>query len=109
MTFECFKDWVFDVLNHAEDDVIADMALDDRQTLLRIRTVDGNRFEIECRKAGRIRKAVRRGKRKSAGNDKIIGNRKTAGQKALEWWEILLRGMFNNKRRASSKAKAGRG
>ena len=64
MTFECFKDWIFDVLNHAEDDVIADMSLDDRQNILRIRTVDGNRFEIECRKAGRIREAVRRAKRR---------------------------------------------
>ena len=83
MTFECLKDWVFDVLNHAEDDVIADMSLDDRQNILRIRTVDGNRFEIECRKSGRIREAMRRGKRRPEGNGKTMENRKTASDRKI--------------------------
>ncbi len=85
MTFECFKDWVLDVLNHAEDDVIADITLDDCQNIIRIRTVDGNRFEMECRKAGRIREAVERAKRKSEGEERTARNKKTVEQKALGW------------------------
>ncbi len=51
MELNCFKDKLFDLLNDSEGMGIADLNADDRNSLIAVRTEDGNVFEIVCRKA----------------------------------------------------------
>lgn len=52
MTFEDFKDWLFDVLNDLDSDIVADIGTDDKSNTFKLTMVGGNVFEIECREAG---------------------------------------------------------
>ena len=45
------RDKLFDLLNDSEGMEIADLDADERNSLLTVRTVDGNVFEIVCRQA----------------------------------------------------------
>lgn len=51
MTFEDFKDWLFDVLNDLDSDILADIKTDDKSNTFQLSMVGGNVFEIECREA----------------------------------------------------------
>ncbi|MBS7144135.1 MAG: hypothetical protein KH093_02480 [Roseburia sp.] len=52
MTFEDFKDWLFDVLNDLDSDIVADIGTDDKSNTFKLTMVGGSVFEIECREAG---------------------------------------------------------
>lgn len=47
---EDFKDWLFDVLNDADSDIVADIETDEKSNTFRLGMVGGGSFEIECRK-----------------------------------------------------------
>lgn len=51
MTLEDFKDWLFDVLNDLDSDILADIETNEKSNTFQLRMVGGNVFEIECRKA----------------------------------------------------------
>ena len=51
MELNYFRDKLFDLLNDSEGMEIADLNADERNSLLTVRTEDGNVFEIVCRKA----------------------------------------------------------
>lgn len=51
MELDYFRDKLFDLLNDSEGMGIADLNVDERNSLLTIRTEDGNVFEIVCRQA----------------------------------------------------------
>ena len=46
-----FRDRLFDLLNDSEGMGIADLNVDERNSLLTVRTENGNVFEIVCRQA----------------------------------------------------------
>ncbi len=50
MTLEEFKDWLFELLNDSESDLIADIEADEKTNTFRLRMIDGSVFEITCRK-----------------------------------------------------------
>ena len=51
MKLNYFRDKLFDLLNDSEGMGIADLNADERNSLLTVRTEDGNVFEIVCRQA----------------------------------------------------------
>ena len=51
MKLDYFRDKLFDLLNDSEGMRIADLNADERNSLLTVRTEDGNVFEIVCRQA----------------------------------------------------------
>lgn len=51
MELNYFRDKLFDLLNDSEGMEIADLNADERNSLLTVRTEDGNVFEIVCRQA----------------------------------------------------------
>ena len=51
MELNYFRDKLFDLLNDSEEMGIADLDADERNSLLTIKTEDGNVFEIVCRQA----------------------------------------------------------
>ena len=51
MTLEDFKDWLFDVLNDLDSDIVADIGTDDKSNTFKLTMVGGSVFEIECREA----------------------------------------------------------
>ena len=50
MELEDFKDWLFDVLNDADSDIITDIETDEKTNTFRLGMLGGGKFEIECRK-----------------------------------------------------------
>ncbi|MBC5744494.1 hypothetical protein FMM74_013115 [Lachnospiraceae bacterium MD308] len=53
MELNYFRDRLFDLLNDSEGMGIADLNADERNSLLTVRTEDGNVFEIVCRQVAR--------------------------------------------------------
>ena len=51
MELNYFRDRLFDLLNDSEGMGIVDLNADERNSLLTVRTEDGNVFEIVCRQA----------------------------------------------------------
>ena len=51
MELNYFRDRLFDLLNDSEGMGIADLNVDERNSLLTVRTENGNVFEIVCRQA----------------------------------------------------------
>ena len=51
MELNYFRDKLFDLLNDSEGMGIADLNADERNSLLTVRTENGNVFEIICRQA----------------------------------------------------------
>ena len=51
MELNYFRDKLFDLLNDSEGMEIADLDADERNSLLIVRTEDGNVFEIVCQQA----------------------------------------------------------
>ena len=51
MKLNYFRDKLFDLLNDSEGMGIADLNADERNSLLTVRTEDGDVFEIVCRQA----------------------------------------------------------
>ncbi len=49
MTLEDFKDWLFDVLNDLDSDIIADIETNEKSNTFLLSMVGGGQFEIECR------------------------------------------------------------
>ncbi len=49
MTINEFKDWLFDVLNDMDGEILADIDMNENQNLFQLRMIDGSKFEIECR------------------------------------------------------------
>lgn len=45
-----FKDWLFDVLNKQNNDIIVDIDTNEKSNTFQLDMVGGGRFEIECRK-----------------------------------------------------------
>ena len=53
MELNYFRDKLFELLNDSEGMGIADLNADERNSLLTVRTEDGNVFEIVCRQVAR--------------------------------------------------------
>jgi len=51
MELNYFRDKLFDLLNDSEGMRIADLNTDERNSLLNVRTEDGDVFEIVCQQA----------------------------------------------------------
>ena len=51
MKLNYFRDKLFDLLNDSEGMGIADLNADERNSLLTVRTEDGDVFEVVCRQA----------------------------------------------------------
>ena len=51
MKLNYFRDKLFDLLNDSEGMGIADLNADEQNSLLTVRTEDGDLFEIVCRQA----------------------------------------------------------
>lgn len=51
MKLDYFRDKLFDLLNDSEGIGIADLNADERNSLLTVRTEDGDVFEVVCRQA----------------------------------------------------------
>ena len=51
MKLDYFRDKLFDLLNDSEGMGIADLNADEQNSLLTVRTEDGDVFEIVCRQA----------------------------------------------------------
>ena len=51
MELNYFRDKLFDLLNDSEGMGIADLNADERNSLLNVRTEDGDVFEVVCRQA----------------------------------------------------------
>ena len=51
MELNYFRDRLFDLLNDSEGMGIADLNTDERNSLLNVRTEDGDVFEVVCRQA----------------------------------------------------------
>jgi hypothetical protein len=49
MTFEDFKDWLFEVLNDLDNDILVDIKTNDKADTFELIMVGGDVFEIECR------------------------------------------------------------
>lgn len=49
MTLEDFKDWLFDVLNDLDSDILADIETNEKLNTFQLSMAGGNVFEIECR------------------------------------------------------------
>ena len=50
MELNDFKDWLFDVLNEHNSDIIVDIETNEKSNTFQLSMVGGGRFEIECRK-----------------------------------------------------------
>ncbi len=50
MELEDFKDWLFDVLNEQNSDIVMDIDTNEKLNTFQLNMVGGSRFEIECRK-----------------------------------------------------------
>ncbi|MCI8785546.1 MAG: hypothetical protein HFI84_02670 [Eubacterium sp.] len=50
MKFNYFKDKIFEALDEIKDFEIVDIETDDAKNTFTVETVDGSKFEIECRK-----------------------------------------------------------
>ena len=51
MGIDDFKDWLFDILNYLDSDILADIKPDDTANTFQLIMVGGSVFEIECREA----------------------------------------------------------
>lgn len=51
MDLNCFRDRLFDLLNDSEEMGITDLAADEQNNLIAVRTESGKVFEIVCREA----------------------------------------------------------
>lgn len=51
MSLNDFKDWLFNLLNEVDADMLADIETKDKLNTFQLRMADGNLFEIECREA----------------------------------------------------------
>ena len=51
MKLDYFRDKLFDLLNDSEGMGIADLNADEQNSLLTVRTEDGDVFEVVCRQA----------------------------------------------------------
>ena len=49
MGIDDFKDWLFDILNDLDSDILADIKPDDTANTFKLIMVGGSVFEIECR------------------------------------------------------------
>lgn len=49
MELEDFKDWLFDVLNELNSDIIVDIDTNEKSNTFQLSMVGGGKFEIECR------------------------------------------------------------
>ena len=49
MGLEDVKDWLFDVLNELNSDIIADIDTDEKSNTFQLSIVGGSMFAIECR------------------------------------------------------------
>lgn len=44
-----FKDWLFDVLNDLDNDILVDIETNEKQNTFQLRMIGGKIFEIQCR------------------------------------------------------------
>lgn len=51
MKLDYFRDRLFDLLNDSEGIGIVDLNVDEKNSLIAVRTDEGNTFEIVCRQA----------------------------------------------------------
>lgn len=51
MELDYFRDRLFDLLNDSEGMGIADLNVDEKNSLITVRTEEGNTFEIVCQQA----------------------------------------------------------
>lgn len=51
MKLDYFRDRLFDLLNDSEGMGIVDLNVDEKNSLITVRTEEGNTFEIVCRQA----------------------------------------------------------
>lgn len=51
MKLDYFRDRLFDLLNDSEGMGIVDLNVDERNSLITVRTEEGNTFEIVCQQA----------------------------------------------------------
>lgn len=51
MSLNDFKDWLFNLLNEVDADMLADIETKDKLNTFQLRMADGSVFEIECREA----------------------------------------------------------
>lgn len=50
MELNDFKDWLFDVLNEKDNDILADIDTNEKKNIFYLRMIDDSKFEIECHK-----------------------------------------------------------
>lgn len=50
MELNDFKDWLFDVLNEMDNDILADIDTNEKKDIFYLKMIDGSEFEIECHK-----------------------------------------------------------
>ena len=50
MELNDFKDWLFDVLNEMDNDILADIDTNEKKTIFYLEMIDGSEVEIECHK-----------------------------------------------------------
>ena len=51
MSLNDFKDWLFNLLNEVDADMLADIETKDKLNTFQLSMADGSVFEIECREA----------------------------------------------------------
>ncbi len=51
MSLNDFKDWLFNLLNEVDADMLADIETKDKLNTFQLSMADGSLFEIECREA----------------------------------------------------------
>ena len=51
MSLNDFKDWLFNLLNEVDADILADIETKDKLNTFKLSMADGSVFEIECREA----------------------------------------------------------
>lgn len=51
MSLNDFKDWLFNLLNEVDADMLADIETKDKLNTFQLKMADGSVFEIECREA----------------------------------------------------------
>lgn len=49
MTTNDFKDWLFDILNEVDNDLLADIETKETEDAFQLKMIDGSSFEIKCR------------------------------------------------------------
>lgn len=49
MTTNDFKDWLFDVMNEADNDLLADIETMEAEDAFLLKMADGSCFEVKCR------------------------------------------------------------